>query len=250
MAPTIILITGANRGVGKGLLERYAARDNHIVIAANRDPEHPTSGALENVPTGQGSRIIIVKIDASVESDASAAVQELVSTHGIDHLDLVIANAAISYVYPKVSDLRISDLQAHFKVNVFGVVWLYQATLPLLRKSANPRWITVGSTGGSIKNQPPVPNAAYAPTKTAVHWLTKRMNEEEDWLLAFVVHPGWVQTDMGNYSAGILGGAYGVEEAPVTIDDSCNGVVRLIDSATKPSYGGKMWDYEGTQQAW
>lgn len=41
-----------------------------------------------------------------------------------------------------------------------------------------------------IRNQLPVPNAAYAPSKIAVHWLTKKINAEEDKVAAFVIHPG------------------------------------------------------------
>lgn len=149
MAPTIILVSGANRGIGKGLLERFLAKPNHIVIAANRDPEHATSKALFTLPTGTNSRLIVVKVDASSGTDAFEAVKQLVA-QGINHIDVVIANAGISNVFPKVEDLKMSDLQAHLTANVFGVVWLYQATLPLLKKAANPRFITMGSMAGSI----------------------------------------------------------------------------------------------------
>jgi len=150
MSPTIVLISGANRGLGKGLLELYLARPNHIVIAANRDPTHATSTNLLKVPTGTGSRLIIVKIDATSESDALEAGKQL-SAQGIDHLDILIANAGISYIWPKVSELKISDLQAHIVTNVYGVVWLYQATLPLLLKSNNPKWVTIGSAAGWLE---------------------------------------------------------------------------------------------------
>ena len=150
MAPTIVLISGANRGLGKGLLQLYLAEPNHIVIAANRDPEHATSKALADLPRGAGSRLIVVKSDASVESDPFEAAKEL-AAQGIDHLDLVIANAAVAYVFPKVSKLKIADLQAHITPNVFGVVSLYQATLPLLQNSTNPKWVTMGSSAGWLE---------------------------------------------------------------------------------------------------
>jgi NAD(P)-dependent dehydrogenase (short-subunit alcohol dehydrogenase family) len=149
MSPTTVLISGANRGLGKGLLERFLAKPDHIVIAANRDLSHATSQDLSNLPVGHGSRLIVVKVDASSESDASAAVKEL-AVHGVEKIDIVVANAGVSYIWPKVSDLKIEDLQGHLVPNVFGVVRLYQATLPLLLKSDNPRWVTMGSTAGSI----------------------------------------------------------------------------------------------------
>lgn len=151
MAPTIVLISGANRGLGKGLLALYLAKPNHTVIAANRNPTHPSSRALSSLPTGAGSRLITVKVDASVEADAVEAVKALRTTHGIDHLDVVVANAGVSYVFPTVADLKVKDLQDHITPNVFGVVWLYQATLPLLLEAASPKWVTMGTTAGSIE---------------------------------------------------------------------------------------------------
>lgn len=150
MAPTIVLISGANRGLGKGILQRYLAKPNHIVIAANRDPKNPSSKALADLPAGPGSRLVIVKIDASVESDPSEAVKEL-AAQGIDHVDIVVANAGVAFVFPKVSELKVADLQAHIVPNVFGVVWLYQAMLPLLLKSTNPKWATMGSGAGCLE---------------------------------------------------------------------------------------------------
>jgi NAD(P)-dependent dehydrogenase (short-subunit alcohol dehydrogenase family) len=150
MTPTIVLISGANRGLGKGLLELYLARPNHIVIAANRDPSNTSSLSLKDLPAGEGSKLIVVKVDAAVESDPAAAVKEL-EAQGINHIDIVIANAGICTVLPKVSELKTKDMQAHFVTNVFGVVQLYQATLPLLLKAKEPKWATMGSTAGWVE---------------------------------------------------------------------------------------------------
>ncbi|TVY13171.1 Norsolorinic acid ketoreductase, partial [Lachnellula arida] len=180
------------------------------------------------------------------ESDALEAVKTLRATHGIAHLDVVVANAGVSYVFPKVSELESRDLRAHLEPNVFGVVRLYRAVLPLLGRAVEPKWVTMGTTAGSIENQLPMTNAAYGPSKAAVHWLTKRMNAEEDKLAAFVISPGWCQTDMGNSGAKI----FGYEEAPVSVEDSCSRMVELIEGATKESRGGRLWGYEGDLMAW
>ncbi|POS68671.1 aflatoxin biosynthesis ketoreductase nor-1 [Diaporthe helianthi] len=148
--------------------------------------------------------------------------------------------------YPKVSELKVADLQAHLGPNVFGVVWLYQATLPLLRASDSPKWATMGSNAGKLAirklEQIPVYNAAYGPSKAAVHWLTIRINAEEDFLTAFVIHPGFVQTEMGNNAART---ALGIEKAALGVDESCDGIVKVIDAATKGSHGGRFWDNKG-----
>ncbi|KAK3320147.1 hypothetical protein B0T19DRAFT_433963 [Cercophora scortea] len=245
MSLTIVLISGASRGLGKGLLEIFLARPDHIVIAANRNADSPTSKALNDLPKGAGSRLIVVKVDSTVETEAFDAVKQL-EAEGIDHLDIVIANAGISFAWPTVADLKVADLRTHMESNVYGVVWLYQATAPLLRKSENPKWITMGSGAGWLENQYPAPNAAYAPSKVAVHWLTKRINGEEDKIAAFITDPGWVQTETGNTSAK----HYGFEQAPLPILDSVTGLVSVIDVATKESHGGQLWGYDGKKQAW
>lgn len=72
------------------------------------------------------------------------------------------------------------------------------------------------------------------------------MNTEEEPLNAFVLSPGWVQTELGNNGANF----FGMKEAPVTIDDSCTQMLKVIDGATKESHGGRFWGHEGDELAW
>lgn len=149
MPSTVVLISGANRGIGKGLLSQYLARSGYIVIAAVRNPEHATSKELANLSKGSGTQLVVVKLDVSSDTDALAAVKEL-KGQGIDHLDIVIANAGVMFAASKVSEAKISDIEGHMIANCYGVVRLYQAVLPLLRQSATPKWITIGSEIGAI----------------------------------------------------------------------------------------------------
>ncbi|OBT98981.1 hypothetical protein VE01_02444 [Pseudogymnoascus verrucosus] len=294
MSPTVVLITGANRGLGEGIIKRYLAKPNHTVIAANRNPDDPTSKALSNFPIGPGSSLIVVKIDATSETDAPTAIQEL-KGQGINHLDIVIANAAFIVPFVKIEDAKIADLRVNFETNIYGFFMLYQATLPLLLKSQRPTWITIGSGAGSIvvstpvslifltqltiggsellyphshiitvsteftytlpvpktqlmnlSNQLPVPNAVYGPTKAAQHWLTKRINAEEERICAFIMSPGWVQTPGGNSSAQMLG----LKEAPQPVDETCDGMVAVFDKAGKETHGGKFLTWEGKEESW
>ncbi|KAI8255738.1 putative beta-1,3-N-acetylgalactosaminyltransferase 2 [Colletotrichum sp. SAR 10_98] len=188
------------------------------------------------------SRLVVVKIDATVEKDAHDAVAELQKDHGIDHLDIVIANAGVSSVWPSVADLKISDLQAHMEPNVYGVVSLFQATRPLLKKSSRePIFTLMGSTAGCLENQPPITNGAYGPSKAAANWFGIRINAEEDWLNAFILSPGWVQTDLGNAGARY----FGLKEASIGVDESCDGMMEVLANTTKEKHGGKMVFYNG-----
>jgi NAD(P)-dependent dehydrogenase (short-subunit alcohol dehydrogenase family) len=150
---TTVLITGANRGIGLGLTSCFLALASHTVIAAVRDPLHATAQALQNLPKGTNSRLIVVKLDASIEQDAHDAVAELQHKYGIDHLDIVIANAGIGYIYPSVAEVKIADIRKHMEPNVYGMVALYQATRGLLKKSKaarEPIFLPMGSSAGLL----------------------------------------------------------------------------------------------------
>lgn len=149
MAPTIVLITGASRGIGRGLLELYLAKPNHTVIAANRNPNDANSKSLDGLPKAEGTSLLVVKVDATMATDPVDAVQQL-AQRGINHLDIVIANAGIAYNYPKVSEVKVEDMQKHTVSNTYGVIWLYQATLPLLKRSSKPVWVSMGSGAGYL----------------------------------------------------------------------------------------------------
>lgn len=147
----VVLITGGNRGLGKGLLQRYLRIPNHIVIAAVRDPEHTTVHDLPTLSRVNDSSLIVLKINALHWQDAFDAVQSL-QKRGIDHIDIVIANAGVSYCWPTVADLSESDFMAHMIPNVNGIVSLYQACRPLLLNSTRePVFVSMGSTAGSLK---------------------------------------------------------------------------------------------------
>ncbi|KAI2627078.1 hypothetical protein GGS26DRAFT_592697 [Hypomontagnella submonticulosa] len=92
----------------------------------------------------------------------------------------------------------------------------------------------------------PIQNAAYAPTKLMTHWYTKAIHIEEPWLTAFPLDPGWVQTDLGDHAAHSVG----VEKAAITVKESTEGVIKVIDAATRDTHGGKLWRYDGVEIAW
>ncbi|AEO67936.1 uncharacterized protein THITE_2089433 [Thermothielavioides terrestris NRRL 8126] len=176
MAETIVLITGANRGIGRGLLELYLARPNHTVIAAVRDPRHATAQELASLPRGQGTSLVVVKLDLTVPTDPAAAVEALATKHAIDHVDILVANAGIALKWVKVSEVTPDDVQRHVDVNVYGFLRLFQAFLPVLKKAKDPKWVTIGSSAAFLTvrfpatlqisvNFIPMKNAAYAPTK-------------------------------------------------------------------------------------
>ncbi|KAI9650588.1 hypothetical protein NHQ30_000606 [Ciborinia camelliae] len=69
MSPAVVLITGANRGLDKGLFQRYLELPNHIVIAGNRDPSHETSRNFAELLNGHESIINWLTIRINTEDD-------------------------------------------------------------------------------------------------------------------------------------------------------------------------------------
>ncbi|RAH65496.1 NAD(P)-binding protein [Aspergillus aculeatinus CBS 121060] len=248
---TTVLITGANRGLGQGLLKLFLQKPNHVL----RNPNHPTAQALPTLPRDPTTHLIITPYDASLDSSAQTAVQNLTRAHGITHLDIVVANAGIAKSYPLVKDVQLPEIREHVKTNVLSVVALYQATRELLEKSTStstststskPVFAIMGSGAGALGRQPPVPSAMYGASKAMVNWYGVRINAEDAWLNAFVLDPGWVQTDMGNAAAQ----GWGMEAAPTSVEESVGGMLEVLTTGTKERVGGKVVLYTGEVQEW
>ncbi|KAL2851595.1 NAD(P)-binding protein [Aspergillus pseudoustus] len=247
MSPKIVLITGANRGIGRGLLELYLAKPNHLVIAANRNAEDPTSKEILSLPTAEGSSAKLVQLDMTSLTEATDAAKTL-TDQGIDHIDILIANAGVATVFQTLGEVQIEDVRAHFETNVCGFVRVYQAFLGLLKAAKEPRLVTIGSSAAFLtcRNMIAYPNAAYAPTKLVQHWYTKTVALQEPWLTAFPVDPGFVQTNIGNRAAGLIG----LEKASITVEESAAGVLNVIDASTQETHSGKLWKWTGEEEPW
>ncbi|OLN87131.1 Norsolorinic acid ketoreductase 3 [Colletotrichum chlorophyti] len=174
MAPsTVVLVTGVNKeqraedvlpeetetdlmadtllGIGRGLVEQYLSRPNHTVIGSVRDSKAPAAQELKSLPAAEGSKFILVSIESTSPTDPQQAVKEIEAA-GIDHLDVVIANAGFAPkpALPDVVDVQ--DLVDSFQVNTVAPVRLFQAVKPLLEKSSSPKWVYVSSAAASIAN--------------------------------------------------------------------------------------------------
>ena len=188
------LITGATRGIGKGLVTALLQRPETTVIAGTRDLASTNSKQLNGLPHATGSRVIVVKIDSESDDDAQTAVATLQKEHNLDHIDVVIANAATLAPLAPTTSASIEDFRKSYQVNTFSPLLLFQATWPLLEKSKAPKFIGITTSVATIGKMGdwPVPTGVYGSSKAAMNYIVKKMHHENENLVAFVVHPGSV----------------------------------------------------------
>jgi norsolorinic acid ketoreductase len=245
-------ITGASRGIGKGLTTTLLQRPNTTVIAAVRDVTK-SSSTLKSLSKAPGSTLIIVKLDSSSESDPKNAVAQLQSDHDITALDVVIANAGIAHSGTTIASTSLEALHDHLNVNTIGPILLFQAVKPLLRasKSGNPIFIAISTIAASLGFQESL--AVYPPTfspygasKVALNWAVTRMHFEEPWLTAYVMHPGLVLTDLvADFASVVDLKAAGA----ITVEESVKGVLGTLDKADR-KIGGTFQSFDGTTLSW
>ncbi|KAF2847575.1 short-chain dehydrogenase [Plenodomus tracheiphilus IPT5] len=256
-SPSVYLITGANRGIGKGYVELLLQRPSTTVIAGVRDVSHPTSKALASLTTGEGSKLIVVALDSSKESSAKDAVKTLETEHGIKHLDTVIANAGIANDGSTVRTVTADNIKEHFLVNTIAPVLLFQATADLLKASPSgtPKFVAVSTLIGSVGFQDTLvslsfPNTVspYGASKSALNWFVRRLTWEEPWLTSFVFHPGLVETDMGR-SIEEKAGVKLSDIGGISVETSVTSAIKVIDGASKED-SGTFKNYDGSPLPW
>ena len=121
-----------------------------------------------------GSKLVLVSIESTSPTHPQKAVEDI-KTAGIDHVDIVIANAGISPPVVPLDTVDIQDVVDCFNINAVGPIRLFQAVKPLLEKSSSPKWLSISSAAASIANLE-VHNAsfvgAYGVSKAAQDWFT------------------------------------------------------------------------------
>ncbi|WP_261163804.1 SDR family NAD(P)-dependent oxidoreductase [Microbacterium sp. Marseille-Q6965] len=246
----IALITGANQGMGKQVAKELVS-DGLTVYVGSRDVARGEEAARE---IGDGATALQLDVtDAASIARAASRIEEEAG-----RLDLLVNNAAISGTRTGVQDLAelrelaqpsvvsIDEVRAVWDVNVFGVMAVYQAMLPLLRKSSGGRIVNVSSAQGSltIMADPDFPlrstfEPVYSASKTALNAVTLSMMIElaATDIKVNLVSPGFANTALVNFQ--------GTE----SVEDACREVVRVARLGPEGP-GGTYTRWEGVALPW
>ncbi|KAJ0107662.1 short-chain dehydrogenase [Diaporthe amygdali] len=141
----VILITGANSGIGEAVANQLAKQPNHHIIIAARSPEAGSKVAADLVTAGHSASS--VQLDLTSDDSITKAVKQIQDAHG--KLDILVNNAGGGF--DQVPGLTTREIfTRNFDLNVTGTAILTDALLPLLRKSTAPRVVFVSSRLASI----------------------------------------------------------------------------------------------------
>ena len=187
----VVVVTGANRGLGLEVVRHCAARGDTVVLGS-RDADAGRRAAV-----GLGDGVRPVALDVTDVDGLAAAADEVDSAFG--RVDVLVNNAAIHYdTWQNAVDVDLGVVREAWETNVLGAWQTTLAFLPLLRRSAHPRVVMVSSESGSLASMGGG-TPAYAVSKAALNALTRTLAGDlrRDGVLVNSVCPGWTATDMG-----------------------------------------------------
>jgi NAD(P)-dependent dehydrogenase (short-subunit alcohol dehydrogenase family) len=198
MTQRIVLVTGANRGIGLETAKQLAGRDFHVVIGARGE----ASGrrAVDAI-SALGGTVTFLALDVSSSESISKAASSFAQIS--DRLDVLVNNAGI-YPDNDVSVFTVSreGMAATFQTNAIGPLEVVQTFLTYLRRSSAARIINVSSGYGQLEGlSPDVPG--YCLSKLALNGLTIMLADalRAEGISVNSMCPGWVRTDMGGSNA-------------------------------------------------
>lgn len=228
-----VLITGANRGIGLELVKCYLAEKDWHVIATCRAPENAVE--LKQLVESSSNRVTILPLEVTDSASVLRLKHELEDTT----IDVLVNNAGIyNDKGQQFGAINYDNWAEAFNVNTLGPIRVTEALFAPLKRAKLPKIITISSQMGALSREA---NASYAyrSSKAAVNkaMQTLATDMKDENLIVALVHPGWVQTDMGG------------SEAEITPQESAEGIVRTITGLTKADHG-KFLKWNGEIHPW
>ena len=185
-----VLVTGANRGIGREVARQLVARDCQVFIGA-RD----AAAGRETAET-LGEKAKFLELDVLNEASVTAAARAFQATG--QHLDVLINNAGIVDAHD-TNILTVADVtvQRLLETNSLGARRVTRAFVPLLSRSVEPRIINISSEGGQLSEGNNRRFAAYCLSKTMLNAITVQLAATLPKFAINAAHPGWVRTRLG-----------------------------------------------------
>ncbi|WP_370980153.1 SDR family oxidoreductase [Agaribacterium sp. ZY112] len=180
----VALVTGANRGIGKAIVESLIKHGASKVYLAVRKPQ-----STQELSQRYADKVSTVYFDA----EEPASIQALADS--APDVDLLINNAGVLEVAEPLAKNAVEALQYEMNINVYGLIRMAQAFSPILEKHPESALVQLNSVA-SIKNFTPF--TTYSASKAASYSVTQGLKDslKEKGIQVLSVHPGPIMTDM------------------------------------------------------
>lgn len=227
-----VLITGANRGIGLEFVRQFAGRGD-VVYATARNPD---GASALNALAQAHPALRVLTLDQSDPASVAALAETLADAQ----LDVLVNNAG---VFPQSGGLEALDwdmMRQGFEINTLGPLQVSIALLGCLRAGGRRVIANISTQMGSIGDNTSGGSYAYRASKAALNMVTRSMAHDlsGEGFTAMVIHPGWVQTDMGG------------PNAKITTEQSVSGMIALLDAATPDTHSGRFFAWSGGELPW
>jgi NAD(P)-dependent dehydrogenase (short-subunit alcohol dehydrogenase family) len=195
-ASKVWLITGCSRGLGRAFAGAVLEA-GHKLVATAREPT-----AIAEFRERYGDQVRVMALDVTDPSAAEGAVRTAVESFG--RLDVLVNNAGYGNLAP-VEDTTLDEFRRQIETNLFGVIYLTKAALPVMRSQGAGHIFQITSIGGRIG---PVGRAPYAAAKWGVEGFSETLAKEVGPLgiRVTIVEPGGFRTDFAGSSTQISDG--------------------------------------------
>ena len=228
-----ILVTGANRGLGLGLVKKFL-KNNEKVICTTRNISK--SRELILCKEKYNDNLEICELDL-LDKDSPNILSNFL---GDETIDLFINNAGvIGHSAQHFKSVSLNHWLEVLKVNLIAPLLITQSIIKNIEKSSERKIYFISSKVGSIEDNKSGGMYIYRSSKTALNQVVKSLSIDLKPLGISVIslHPGWVRTEMGG------------PNALISVEESVNGMVDVI-SNTSIINSGQFINYDGTRLPW
>jgi len=254
LSGTVSLVTGANKGIGFEVARMLGERGS-TVLAGARDPGRGAEAEQSLRARGIDARHLL--LDVTDNDSITRAAKLVTDEHG--RLDILVNNAAITggWDVGAPSQTPLDALRAVYETNVFGIVALTNALLPLLRQAPAGRIVNVSSEVGSIESMSDpdgvlaeLVSLPYPSSKTALNMITAMYAKElrTTPLKVNAANPGYCATDLNGHQGFRTAeqGAEAIVQLATLPEDGPSGILyghlwRADAGPGDPEYGRLPW---------
>src|SRR5258706_10578314 len=185
------LITGSSRGLGRALAEAVLAA-GHKLVATARDPKQ-----LSDLVERHRDQVRAVALDVTDERAAAAAVQSAVDAFG--RIDVLVNNAGYGDL-SSIEDTTMESFRTQIETNLFGVITVTKAAIPLMRREGSGHILQFASIGGRVG---PIGRGAYAAAQWGVEGVSEVLAKEvgPPGVNVTIIEPGGFRTELAGSSS-------------------------------------------------